>query len=212
LAQAAGDLRGTAFALTLGGRSRLLTGDLEGARTTLERSLALVRETDWLAYMSWPEAWLAEVELAMGDVDGARQRMERAFALACEFRDPCWEGVAGRGLGMIDEREGNVAAAMRRLEDARQRAGRTSDCYVWVEAYALEGMAQVAVRSGSSRASGLVEDLRTLAARTGMRELAVKAFLLRADLGDSKALETARMLAAEIENPALEAEVLATAG
>jgi DNA-binding SARP family transcriptional activator len=211
LAEGVGDLRRTAFALTLGGRSQLLAGELEGARCTLERSLALVEETDWLAYSSWPQAWLAEVELAEGDVVAARQRMEGAFALACEFRDPCWEGMAGRGLGMIAEREGDFAGAMRRLEDARGRARRTTDCYAWVEGYALEGLAGVAVRAGSSRAAGLVEDLRALAARTGMRELAVRAFLYRAQLGDDAALETARVLAAEIENPALEARVLAAA-
>lgn len=37
-----------------------------------------------------------------------------------------------------------------------------------------------------------------------MRELAVRAYLLRADLGDSSALESAQILAAEVENPALQ--------
>ncbi len=40
-----------------------------------------------------------------------------------------------------------------------------------------------------------------------MRELAVRAYLLRSDLGDSSALESAQILAAEVENPALQRRV-----
>jgi hypothetical protein len=40
-----------------------------------------------------------------------------------------------------------------------------------------------------------------------MRELAVRAWLLRARLGDSRSLESAAVLAAEVENPALRLRV-----
>ncbi|MBK5115814.1 MAG: SARP family transcriptional regulator [Thermoleophilia bacterium] len=211
LAERGGDLQRMAFALSFAGRSHLLQRDLQAARTSLERSLAIVGETDWLAFASWPETWLAEAQLLEGDVEGARTRVERAFALAYEFRDPCWEGIAGRGLGLVEEREGSVAGAMRRLEEARQCAARTTDCYVWVEAYVLEALADVAIRAGSSRAGEWVEDLRSLAARTGMREMAAKAYLYRFEMGDASALEGARVMAAEIENPALEAALEAAA-
>jgi DNA-binding SARP family transcriptional activator len=207
LAEKAGDSRRFAHASAFAGRSQLLIGDREAARASFERSIAIVGETDWLAYAAWPHAWLAELELIEGNLPAARERMEYAFALACEFRDPCWEGLAARGLGMIEEREGKMANALRLLEDGRQRASRTTDCYVWVEAYALEAFAAAAVRAGSSRAETLVEDLHSLTARTGMRELAVRALILRAELGDPSALETARVLAAEVENPLLRSEV-----
>jgi tetratricopeptide (TPR) repeat protein len=212
LAERGGDLQRLAFALSFAGRSHLLTRDLEAARTDLERSLAIVSETGWLAFASWPEAWLAEVQLLEGDVEGARTRVERAFALAYEFRDPCWEGLAGRGLGLVEEREGNVAGALRRLEEARQCAARTTDCYVWVEAYALEALAGVAIRAGSNRAREWVEDLRSLAARTGMHEMAAKAYLYKFEMGDTSALAGARVMAAETENPALEAVLKAETG
>lgn len=211
LAERGGDLQRMAFALSFAGRSQLLSGDLDAARASLERSLAIVGESDWLAFASWPEAWLAELQLREGDVGGARQRMERAFALAIEFRDPCWEGLTGRGLGLIEEREGDVPGALRRLEGARESAARTTDCYVWVEAYALEALAGVAVRARSTRAPEWVEDLRSLAARTGMREMAVRAYMYRFELGDRSALDGARVMAAEIENPALTAAVEAEA-
>ncbi len=205
LAERGGDLQRMAFSLSFAGRSHLLRRDLEAARSSLERSLTIVGETDWLAFAPWPEAWLAEVQLLEGDIEGARVRVERAFALAYEFRDPCWEGIAGRGLGLVEEREGNVPGALRRLEEARICAARTTDCYSWVEAYALEALASVAIRAGSSRAAEWVEDLRSLAARTGMREMAAKAYLYRFEMGETSALDGARVIAAEIENPALEA-------
>ncbi|MDQ3728668.1 MAG: SARP family transcriptional regulator [Actinomycetota bacterium] len=207
LATSAGDLKRVAYTCTFAGRSLLLTGEREAARAKFEQAIGIVGETEWLSYAAWPHSWLAELELEEGDLAGARERMEYAFALACEFRDPCWEGIAGRGLGVIEEREGKTASALRRLEDARTRASRTTDCYVWVEAYALEAFAATAVRAGSGRAESLVEDLHSLTARTGMRELAVRALILRSRLGDSGAMDAARLLAAEVENPALDAEI-----
>lgn len=44
-----------------------------------------------------------------------------------------------------------------------------------------------------------------LAARTGMRELAARAYLHRGRSGDGSALDAAQMLAAGTENPALAA-------
>lgn len=211
LAGRGADLQRMAFALSFAGRSHLLRRDLKAARESLERSLAIVGETGWLAFAPWPEAWLAEVQLLEGDVNGARKRVERAFALAYELRDPCWEGLAGRCLGLVDGHEGDVAGALRRLEEARQRAARTTDCYVWVEAYALEALAGVAVQAGSSRAAGWVEDLRSLAARTGMPEMAAKAYLYKFEMGDVSALEGARVMAAETDNSALAATLEAKA-
>jgi hypothetical protein len=40
-----------------------------------------------------------------------------------------------------------------------------------------------------------------------MRELAVRAYLLRAELGDRSALDSAAILVAEVENPALRLRV-----
>jgi hypothetical protein len=80
-------------------------------------------------------------------------------------------------LGLVEEVEGDVPGALRRLEVARQCAARTTDCYVWIEAYALEALAGVAIRAQSRRAVEWVEDLRSLAARTGMREMAAQAYL-----------------------------------
>lgn len=210
LAESSDSARQAAFSLSFLGRSRFLCGELDDAHAALERSLALAREVDWLTFVPWPEAWLAEVEMAGGDIDSARRGLEHSFALGCELGDPCWEGISGQGLGRLACRDGQTAQGLRLLEDARQRAGRVACAYIWVKAYALAALAGAAVEADNRRADEWISDLGSLAARTGMREFAVRASLLRQARGEPDAHEAALVLAAEVENPALEVE-LATA-
>jgi hypothetical protein len=195
------------FSLSFVGRSHFLRDELDDARAALARSLAHARETRWVAFDPWPESWLAEADLASGELPAGRERFEHAWALASELGDPCWEGAAGQGLGRIACQEGRVPTGLRFLEEARRRARSFPDAYVWVEAYALAHLAAAAVDAGHRRAREWVEDLASIAARTGMREFAVRAYLLRADLGDPNALDSAAVLAAEVENPALRARI-----
>ena len=58
-------------------------------------------------------------------------------------------------------------------------------------------------RDDHDRAAPLVVTLATLAARCDMRELVVRAHLHRSRLGDRTALASARLLGADIDNPAL---------
>jgi DNA-binding SARP family transcriptional activator len=207
LAECAGSRQQAAFSLSFVGRSHFLREELDDARAALERSLALARETKWVAFEPWPESWLAEADLAAGELPAGRERFEHAWALASELGDPCWEGAAGQGLGRIACREGRVPAGLRLLEEARRRAASFPDAYVWVEAYALAQLASAAVEAGHRRAREWVEDLTSLAARTGMRELAVRAYLLHAGLGDRSSLDSAAILVAEVENPALRGRI-----
>jgi DNA-binding SARP family transcriptional activator len=207
LAERAGSRQQAAFSLSFVGRSRFLREELTDARSALERSLAIAREAKWVAFEPWPESWLAEAELAAGEIPAGRDRFEHAWALASELGDPCWEGTAGQGLGRIACLEGEVAGGLRMLEEARRVAGSYPDAYVWVEAYALAELASAAVEAEDRRARRWIEDLSSLAARTGMRELAVRAWLLRASLGDPGSLESAAVLAAEVENPAMRVRV-----
>jgi hypothetical protein len=52
-------------------------------------------------------------------------------------------------------------------------------------------------------ASDWIDELLSLAARSGMRELTVRSHLHRAALGDRASADAARLLACDIENPAL---------
>lgn len=207
LAERAGSRQQASFSLSFVGRSHFLREEFDEARAALERSLALARESRWVAFEPWPESWLAEAEVAAGELPAGRERFEHAWALASELGDPCWEAAAGQGLGRLACQEGRTPTGLRLLEEARRRAASFTDTYVWVEAYALAQLASAAVRAGDRRAREWVEDLASLAARTGMRELAAGAYVLRASLGDPGSLDSAAILAAEVENPALHARI-----
>ena len=175
----------------------------------LDDSLALVREEGWVAFQPFPEALRAEVALRQGDPDRAIALLDHAFALGCRIGDPCWEAMAARARGLVHEAAGERAPALAWLRDAAVRAVRVADPYVWMHAYCLDALADVAIADAAPDARECVAQLERLAARGDMRELVVRAALHRARLGDPSGLESARLLGEAIDNPALHAELAA---
>jgi DNA-binding SARP family transcriptional activator len=192
-----------AWALTFIGRSHLLRRDLVAARAALERALAIARRLRWTAFIPLPEALLADVDLGEGRVDAAAAAYEHAYALAIQLGDPCWEGMAARGIGLVADRRGDTEAAVRWVAEARTRCVRVPDAWLWVEGYCLDALCVLAVEHRRPEAARWVADLETLATRTGMRELVARAYLHRGRLGDRGAAEAARVLAAEVDNPSV---------
>jgi DNA-binding SARP family transcriptional activator len=183
------------------GRARLLTGRLESARTALEQALELSEEQRWMAFEPMPESLLAHVDLAEGHPDVARAGLEHAFAVACQVGDPCWEALACRGLGLVEEGAAKRSRAIAWLDDARTRCTRVANPYQWAHGWILDAACEIG--TDDDRATSWLAELESLAARTGMRELVVRAYLHRARRGDRTALEAARLLAGDIANPAL---------
>lgn len=202
-AEKAGDLHAVAMALTHLGRITVLRDEPRQAREDLSRAVLLAEQVGWLSFMSYPTAWLAEVALRENNVAEAAELFSRAHALALEVADPCWETLAGRGLGLVAAINGDDLAAARWLHDAPVACRRFTDTYVWVEAYAMAAQAAHAVTTGAANASALVEALDRLAATHGMREFQAEAALLRASAGLPGALEAARMHVAAVDNPVL---------
>ena len=204
LAGSVGDLKQVAYALSMSGRALLLHGDLQAAIEALDRSIAMARQ-GWTAFVPWPQSLRAEVDLMCGDVGAAAQRFEHAFALGCQLGDPCWEGIAGRGLGRVAIARGESQRGVEILVDSIARCVRLPDAYLWGKAYALDVLCGVAAAHAMPQASAWVDELQGLAARSGMRELTVRSHLHRAALGDRASAAAARLLACEIDNPALHA-------
>lgn len=198
------DERRASYALSMLGRAHVLRGDLTDAERALERSLALAQRQSWTSFVPWPETFLAEVDLRRGDVSRAEARLEHAFALGCHVADPCWEGVSARGLGLVRAARGDVAGAVALLLDARVRALRVPDAYLWLDAYVLDALCEVAVQHGLPEAPSWAHELSRLASSTGMRELAVRGLSHRAALGDAAAGAAAAAAAADVDNPALQ--------
>lgn len=204
-----GDGRQAAYTLSMIGRAHLLCGRLDDAEIALIASLEGSRRENWTALAPWPESLRADVHLARGDVRSAVEGYENAFALGCHLEDPCWEGTAARGLGRVAAMRGEVAKAMEWFTEARTRSTRLPDAYRWVDAWTLESQCDVGVSYGLPGVRDWIAELSQTASRSGMRELAVRAYLHQGRLGDESALAAAELLAAEIDNPRLTADLAA---
>lgn len=192
-----------AWAGTFIGRCHLLRRELPAARDALEEALRLARQLRWTSFIPLPEALLADVDLADERIDSAAVAYEHAYELSLQLGDPCWEGIAARGIGLVADRRGNTDAAMTWVAQARTRCVRLPDAWLWVEAYCLDALCTLGVEHRSKDTARWTNDLEALAARTGMREMVARAYGHRARLGDRAAGDAARVLAAEVDNPAL---------
>jgi DNA-binding SARP family transcriptional activator len=211
LSGVAGDRRRAAYGLSMLGRVALLRGDLEAADAHLTASIRLTEADHWLAFLPWPQALLGELQLARGELGPAAGTLTQAFARARQLADPCWEGMAARGLGLAAEARGDTVEAFALLADAQARCTRHDDPYVWLEVSILDARCALGRRHGHPETSAWVGAMRELASRAGMRELMVRAMLHAAALGSSADGEAARLLAADVANPAL-ADLVAAAG
>jgi DNA-binding SARP family transcriptional activator len=198
-----GDRRQQAWSLSIIGRARLLRAEYSQAAAIVQESLELVRQERWIAFLPWPQALNAELDLYAGDLDAAADGFEQAWVLGCQLNDPCWEGMAGRGLGLLSAGRGDHVGAAQWLTQAVNSAGREPDRYQWVHGHVLDAACATALARDDERARPLVAQLAALAARCDMRELLARAKLHQAHLGDSTAAASARLLSAGIDNPAL---------
>ena len=211
LSREAGQPRREVYALAMLGRIHLLRHELAEAADCLDGAIDIAERERWLAFLPWPQALRGEVDLARGDMATAAARLEQAFARACHLGDPCWEGMAARGLALAAEAGGEVDRAFELLADARARCNRVADPYVWLDAYILDAQCEVGRRHGHPETARWVETMRTLASRTAMREMIVRAMLHGAAIGSEADAEGAVLLAQGIDNPAL-AQAVASAG
>ncbi|MFC5744669.1 AfsR/SARP family transcriptional regulator [Actinomadura rugatobispora] len=203
-ARCCGDHRQRAWSLSIQARAHLLRAERAEAIAALADSLELVYEQRWMAFLPWPRVLQAELDLAAGEADAAADALEQSWVLACLLGDPCWQSMSARGLGLLGVHRGDRAAATGWFEDAATRCTRIPDRYQWVHGYVLDAMITAALDDGDAdRAGPLVAAFASLAARCDMREFVVRAHLHRHRLGDGSALTAARLLAADIDNPAL---------
>jgi DNA-binding SARP family transcriptional activator len=194
-----------AQALTMLGRYHLLRCEIEDALHHLDRALDEIKARGMTAFVPWPEAFRGELDLVVGDLDAAEARFEHAFALGCQVGDACWESIGLRGLGLLAAARGDIPRALDLLVDAPKQCRRLPDTYLWIEAYGLDALCAVAVEHRAEGALRWIDELEAMTARRGIRELLLRATLYRARLGELGALDAARSLAAQIDNPALDA-------
>jgi DNA-binding SARP family transcriptional activator len=197
----------TGWAYTFLGRTHLLRDELIPARAALDLAVQTTRSAGWMTFIAYPQSLLGGVDLAEGRVADASERFEAAFALGCQIGDPCWEGMGARGIGLAKIANGDTAAGIQWLDDARTRCVRVADAYLWIHGYCLDALCEQAIAHGVTGADRWVSDMEAAAARTGMNELLVRAQLHRVALGIPGAQESAAVFAERIDNPAVLARV-----
>ena len=153
--------------------------------------------------MAFPEALSAEVWARRGDLDRAADAFEHAYALGCHVGDACWESYGVRGFGLMCAARGDLAGAIETMEEALAGCAAVGRTDLWLRGYIMDALCAIAVEARHPTAEGWVTDLASLASRSGMREFAVRSYLYRRDLGDASAVDAARVLALDVENPHL---------
>lgn len=112
--------------------------------------------------------------------------------------------IEAQALADDDADLGDPTVAAGWLGEAVARCTRVSDRYSWLQAHLLDTMIGAALdRHDHESAARHVPNLAALAARGDMRELVVRAQVHRSRLGEPAALASARLLASDIDNPAL---------
>jgi hypothetical protein len=106
-------------------------------------------------------------------------------------------------MGLLQAARGDLDEGIASMDDALTRCLRQSDTHQWIRGYVMEARCALGVASGHPLVGPWVAELESFAGHTGMREFAVRAYLYKRDLGDPDALEAARALAVEVQNPHL---------
>lgn len=170
LCQSAGATRRMIWTLGLGSRTFYLADRFEEAADWAERACAGAIDERWTAFRPWPATWLASSQLQMGvEPSVVKRELESTFALARQIGDPCWEGIAAKGLGLTYAAENDSDSALEWMANASTLCRRVTDSYGWVETDILVTEAQTALVFGDNeRAENVARGAIGEAARTQM--------------------------------------------
>ena len=170
LSRQAGDTRREAWALGLGAWAHLVAGELDAARSWIDRCVRVTSDIRWMAFRPFPLAVSAELELLAGTPATALHAgLEESYALSCSLADPCWEGATARAIALARAADGDHSGALDWIGRSRRHCLRETDVYEGMHAAILATQADLALASGDDRGSqASARSLISLAARTHM--------------------------------------------
>lgn len=167
-ARACGNRRREIWALGIGAWGQLRAGNPAKAEDWLRDCLALCADTRWVAFQPWPRALLAEAGMLQGRAGASTlNELEEALALSSQLGDPCWEAANARSIALLHADGGDLVAAERWLDHARQRCCSVSDLYAGLMVEIIADQMRLQAKLGkreAARATG--RELLSLAART----------------------------------------------
>lgn len=202
--------RQVAWSQAMIARVHLQRGRPAEAAAILDESLETLARERWTAVLPWVQYLRVEASIEFGDLEAAVTLLDHAWALASELGDHCWLATVARGQARAVATRGDRDGAIEWI-----RAGlEPSPWYLWPVANLLDTGCVVVEGAGPGAGGGvdaqlLLEEwsssLQRMATRAGQREHLVRALLHRRRCGGGgrDPLEAARLLAAEIDNPAL---------
>jgi tetratricopeptide (TPR) repeat protein len=122
-------------------------GEIERARTALERALVLAHDTGDMAIAALAEYLLGRVEHALGHVDAAREHCARSIEQFRELSVTWGIGNSLSGMAMEHLAIGDLTGAERLLDEATSMLRPVGP---WFLALALDVRAMLAVRRGNA--------------------------------------------------------------
>ncbi len=144
-----GNPRDRSWAMTFRARALIDLGRHDEAREWLLRALPLALEERWLTFRPLVELFLLDLDRLQGrDATAIRSDLEMVFARCCQLSDPCWEGLAARGIGLTYADAADTDTAYSWFDDAAARCTRVTDTWVWVEACVLDSEIGLATKHG----------------------------------------------------------------
>lgn len=199
LATLAGESRQRAFALSHSGRGYLLQGELGRAEEVLKAAMEVVKTEHWLAFAPFVEALLGEAFLLEGKHDEAGALIDHARVLADLSRNTGWIAMAVAAQARLLVTQGGIGIAQGHIHQALALTPR----WTWARGRLMDIACEAAIAAWSTEAERQAARLSLVAARSGMRELVVRAHSHRGVLGDTAAAEAVPVLVQGIQNPAL---------
>ncbi len=166
-ARQSGAARREAWALGLGAWGKLRAGQADAAADWARASLDLCGRIEWLSFRPWPEAIVAEADLALGaDPLPVLEGLQGTFAMATHLDDSCWIAAALRAMAAAQEILGRRAQALTTLAQADRAFAGSRDPYVALEVEILRDRTRLTLDDDPEAGAPLLQDLLTMAIRT----------------------------------------------
>ena len=165
-ARVGGAARREAWALGLGSWGKLRAGSTELAADWARRSIALCDRLSWLSFRPWPEAVLAEAELALGAApDLVRKGLQQTLAMACQLSDPCWEAGSCRVAALCHDQKAEPDLALHWLDRAEQALARITDPYAALVLRIKADRTRIQLSTNAEACEAQLRDLLVMSAR-----------------------------------------------
>src|SRR5437762_744265 len=130
--------------LAMGVLARVLVGmgNVEEGKAFADAAVARAEREGLLPTLPWALVQAGDARLAEGDLDGATERFTRALTIAQETKNPSWQALALRGLGLIAraKNDGDRTLSLLREALAREELGQGNR---WIVAAILADLVEV---------------------------------------------------------------------